>query len=255
VEHLLEMRSGLFWDESSVPYTSPGNGVYHINTGDGVEYMLNADMVAEPGTLWHYNTGGSHLLSAIVQVATGMTTLEFAQEYLFGPLNITPVSWSRDLAGWYKGGYDLRMTTLSMAKFGFLFLNNGTWDGEQILSEDWVQTSTSSISTVNDYTGYGYQWWTTPELGIYSARGLYGQYIFVIPEQDIVVAFSSNIRSGAYPHENLVARFILPAATSLNERESISGILTLSTVVVLLAPVALAGGYWALILKRRTPQT
>ncbi|MFW9953982.1 MAG: serine hydrolase domain-containing protein [Candidatus Thorarchaeota archaeon] len=255
IEHLLQMRSGLFWDENSAPYTSPANGVYHINTGDGVEFMLNADMVAEPGTLWHYNTGGSHLLSAIVQVATGMSTLEFAEENLFDPLNISPAFWSRDLAGWYKGGYDLRMTTLSMAKFGFLFLNNGTWDGDQIISEEWVQTSTSTITQVDSYTGYGYQWWTTPQLGIYSARGLYGQYIFVIPEHDIVVAFSSNIRSGAYPHEDLVASFIIPQEGSQNNQDLVSSILTFGTAIVLIVPVALAGGYWVFILRRRTPQT
>jgi CubicO group peptidase (beta-lactamase class C family) len=249
------MRSGMFWDETSLPFNSPGNGIYHINTGDGVEFQLNADMVAEPGTLWHYNTGASHLLSAIVQVSTGMTTLEFAQTSLFGPLNITPVSWSRDLAGWYKGGYDLRMTTECMAKFGFLFLNNGTWDGEQILSEEWVQTSTSAITDVNDYTGYGYQWWSTPELGMYSARGLYGQFIFVIPEQDIVVAFSSSVRSGGSPHVNLVTDYILAADDSQSGQDLISSILTATTVLVLIVPVALAGGYWVFVLKRRTPQT
>jgi CubicO group peptidase (beta-lactamase class C family) len=255
IEHLLTMRSGMFWDETSVPFSSPLNGIYQINSGDGVEFMLNSDMVAEPGTLWHYNTGASHLLSAIVQVATGMTTLEFAEENLFGPLNISPAYWSRDLAGWYKGGYDLRMTTLNMAKFGYLFLNNGTWDGNQIIPEEWVHSSTSTISDLDDYTGYGYQWWTTPELEMYSARGLYGQYIFVIPAQDIVVAFSSNIRSGAYPHENLVAQFILPEDGSQIDQELVSSILTLSTVIVLIVPVALAGGYWALVLRRRVPQT
>jgi CubicO group peptidase (beta-lactamase class C family) len=255
IEHLLTMRSGMFWDETSVPFSSPLNGIYQINTGDGVEFMLNADMVAEPGTLWHYNTGASHLLSAIVQVATGMTTLEFAEENLFGPLNITPAYWSRDLAGWYKGGYDLRMNTRNMAKFGYLYLNNGTWDGTQIIPEDWVQTSSSSISEVNDYTGYGYQWWTTPELGMYSARGLYGQYIFVIPEYDIVVAFFSNIIQGAHPHENLIARYILPEVSTHFGQEFVSSILTLSTAIILIVPVALAGGYWALVVKRRTPQT
>ncbi|MFW9849718.1 MAG: serine hydrolase domain-containing protein [Candidatus Thorarchaeota archaeon] len=255
IEHLLEMRSGLFWDESSAPYSSPANGVYHINNGDGVEFMLNADIVADPGTLWHYNTGGSHLLSAIVQVATGMTTLEFAQENLFEPLNISPAYWSRDLAGWYKGGFDLRMTTLSMAKFGFLFLNNGTWDGQQIISEEWVHSSTSTITQVDDYTGYGYQWWTTPDFGMYSARGLYAQYIYVIPEHDIVVAFSSNIRSGAYAPENLVPRFILPDNSAPDDHELVSGILTMSTALALVIPVAVVGGYWVLVVRKRVPQT
>ena len=256
IEHLLTMRSGMFWDENSAPYSSPENGIYHINTGDGVEFMLNSDMVAEPGTLWHYNTGASHLLSAIVQVATGMTTLEFAEANLFEPLGISPAYWSRDMAGWYKGGFDLRMNTRNMAKFGYLYLNNGTWDGEQIISEDWVETSASSITTFDEWGGYGYQWWTTPELGMYSARGLYGQYIFVIPEHDIVVAFTSGMSTNQiWPHQNLVANYVSLQENTQSDQEIMNSILTLSTIVVLIVPVALAGGYWALVLRRRTPQT
>lgn len=249
IEHLLTMRSGIFWDETSVPFNSPANGIYQINSGDGVEFMLNSDMVAEPGTLWHYNTGASHLLSAIVQVATGMTTLEFAEANLFEPLGFSSVSWYRDIAGWYKGGYDLKITPQDMAKFGYLFLNNGTWDGTQIISADWVRTSSSMITEVDDYTGYGYQWWTTPELKMYSARGLYGQFIFVIPEHDIVVAFTSAIsQNQAYPHENLVASFIMPQD---NAQELTSSILTIGVVVALIVPVAIAGSYWALVIRRR----
>ncbi len=252
IEDLLTMRSGMFWDENSHPYSSPLNGIYQINSGDGVEFMLNSDMVAEPGTLWHYNTGGSHLLSAIVQVATGMTTLEFAEEYLFEPLGISPVDWYRDMAGWYKGGYDLRMTPRDMAKFGYLFLNNGTWDGDQIVSEEWVRTSTSTITEVDDFTGYGYQWWTTPELGMYSARGLYGQYIFVIPEYDIVVAFTSALsQNQIYPHINMVANFILPDENAHSDEELKSSYLILGTVVTLIAPVVITGSYWALVLRRK----
>lgn len=252
IEHLLTMRSGMFWDENSAPYTSPANGVYQINTGDGVEFMLNSDMVAEPGELWHYNTGASHLLSAIVQVATGMTTLEFAEENLFEPLGISEYSWSRDMAGWYKGGFDLRLTPRDMAKFGYLFLNNGSWDGHQIVSEEWVRTSTSTITRTNDWTGYGYQWWTNTDMGVYSARGLYGQYIFVIPEYDIVVAFTSGIpQTRPHPHETLLTEFIIPNDDTQNSRELTSNILTLGSVASLIVPGIVAGVYYLLVIKRR----
>ena len=252
IEHLLTMRSGLAWDENSAPYDSPANDVYHINNGDGVEYCLNLDMEAEPGEYWHYNTGASHLLAAIVQKATGMTTLEFAVENLFDPLGIDPVFWSQDLAGWFKGGFDLQMSTRNMAKFGYLFLNNGSWDGEQIISEDWVNTSTTTITQVNSNNGYSKQWWTLLDSDIYFAAGLYGQYIFVVPEQDIIVAFNSNLgRSEPHPHTNLVDRYILESIIEVHEAQNIDGALMITIAIAVAVPVIIAGVYWLRIVKRR----
>ncbi len=249
IEDLLTMRSGLFWDETSAPFSNPANGIYHLMNRDGVNYTLNLDMVSEPGTEFLYNTGASHLLAAIVWQATGMSTLEFAEENLFGPLGIDRVTWYRDTAGWYRGGFDLYLTTQSMAKFGFLYLNNGTWDGEQIISADWVQASVQSYSLLNQYHGYGYQWHTNPELDMYYAAGLYGQYIYVIPENDIVVAFTSSMGiNDPYPHESLVVNYVLAADGAATET-------TLDIVpilaVVLIAPIAIAFGYWIIILKRK----
>ncbi|UCE09304.1 MAG: serine hydrolase [Candidatus Thorarchaeota archaeon] len=253
IEHLLTMRSGMFWDETTAPYDSPANGIYHLNTGDGVEYSLNLDMVAEPGELWHYNTGASHLLAAIVQVASGMTTLDFAEQYLFGPLGIDNVRWYHDTAGWYKGGYDLSIRTRDMAKFGYLFLNNGTWDGQQIVSSEWVNTSISSHTLFWDHQGYGYQWWTIPSLGLYRAAGLYGQYIYVVPEHDLVVAFSSTMgRNDPYPHDSLVAQFIIPAVITGGPQLDSYDIFNVSLVVILFAPVLIAGGYWLAVVRRAT---
>lgn len=134
VENLLMMRSGMKWDESSAPYTTPANDVYHINNDpDGLQYCLDLPMVAEPGALWHYNTGSSHILSGIVQRATGMTTLEFARQNLFEPLGIRNVYWSKDRGGTYKGGFDLQLTPRDMAKFGYLYLNGGRWGSKQIV--------------------------------------------------------------------------------------------------------------------------
>jgi CubicO group peptidase (beta-lactamase class C family) len=96
IEDLLTMRAGMFWDEVSAPYMSPENDVYYILTGDGVDHCLNLDMVAEPGELWHYSGGASHLLAAIVQVATGTDFLDFADEHLFSPLGIDDYYWTHD---------------------------------------------------------------------------------------------------------------------------------------------------------------
>jgi CubicO group peptidase (beta-lactamase class C family) len=129
IEHLLTMRAGMFWDEVSAPYMSPENDVYYILTGDGVEHCLNLDMVAEPGELWHYSGGATHLLAAIVQVATETDFLDFGRENLFDPLGIEDIYWTRDGSNnWYTGAWGLELSTRSLAKFGYLFLNNGTWD-------------------------------------------------------------------------------------------------------------------------------
>ncbi|MHA1480278.1 MAG: serine hydrolase domain-containing protein, partial [Candidatus Thorarchaeota archaeon] len=216
------------------------------------EHCLNLDMEAEPGEYWHYNTGASHLLSAIVQQATGMTTLEFGVENLFDPLGIDSVYWSRDRAGWYKGGFDLRMSTLNAAKFGYLFLNNGTWDGDQIISAEWVNASTTTITQINDLEGYAKQWWTFPELGIYFAAGLYGQYIYVVPEHDIVVAFNSRIGQGDYyPHHDLVIDYILQSTNEVSEAQNLNNILMISIAIAIVVPTIIAGVYWLQISKRR----
>ena len=245
LEHLLMMRAGMFWDESSAPFSSPDNGIYHINYGDGVEYALGLPMVAEPGEVWHYNTGASHLLSGIIHMTTNMTTLQFAKEYLFDPLGISKIVWSRDSAGYYKGGFDLQLTTRDMAKFGYLFLNNGSWDGQQIISADWVNISTSPLTELDENTGYGYQWWIMPSIGTYLAAGLYGQYIFVVPEYDLVVAFTSGIPMGeASPHRDMLNIYIIPAVTGEEN------LVSLTDLIPILVPVAVGIMVLAVVIYR-----
>jgi CubicO group peptidase (beta-lactamase class C family) len=212
LENLLMMRSGMFWDESSAPYDSPENGIYHINREDGLQWCLDLPMVAEPGQLWHYNTGSSHILSGVIHSATGSSTLDFATENLFNPLGITNVIWGRDMGTTYKGGFDLQLTPRDMAKFGLLYLNGGLWDGRQIVSSSWVETSTSSLTRLNDDQGYGYQWWTMPEVGVFHASGLYGQGIFVSPDEDIVFVLTAGISPSQHGLEHrLMTDYVLEA--------------------------------------------
>jgi CubicO group peptidase (beta-lactamase class C family) len=195
---LLTMRSGLPWDETSAPFTSPENDVYQVsnNLSGGVQYVLDRPMEYEPDEVFHYNTGASHLLSGIVQEITNMSSLDFAAEYLFAPLGIDTYYWLTDRQGVYFGGYDLLLRPLDMAKFGYLFLNNGAWDGEQVISSSWVNESTTTVTTLSADRGYAYQWWTMPDLGVFFAAGLYGQYIFVSPEHDLVAVFTSGYGLG-----------------------------------------------------------
>jgi len=166
-------------------------------------------MAYDPGEEWEYCNGASHLLSAIIAETTGYNTLDFAREYLFGPLGITDVKWDvhRDPQGIYCGAHGLELTPRDMAKFGYLYLNNGTWEGEQIVPAEWVARSTETSFLFWENEGYGYQWWTFPQSEIYFAKGQHDQDIFVIPEIDMVVVFTASHQTG-YPNHGLLHHFI-----------------------------------------------
>ena len=142
VEHLLTMTSGLDWPESAASYSSSQNIMRQmINSVDWVRFVLDRPMAAAPGATFNYSSGDSHLLSAIVQEATGMRTISFAREYLFEPLGMSRVGWMSDPYGTAFGAGGLRLTPRDMAKFGQLYLQGGVWDGQQILPAEWVEAS------------------------------------------------------------------------------------------------------------------
>lgn len=222
VESLLEMRAGLAWDESSIPYTNSRNDyVQLLRSKDWIKYLLDRPMVTEPGTIFVYNSGASHVLSAIIQRVTNMTTLAFAKQYLFTPLNITDIFWETSPHSVVNGGAFLNLKPRDMAKFGFLFLNNGTWDDEVIVSSDWVRQAVYQYKPVNEYIEYGFQWWITPSKGgyfAYQARGYQGQWICCIPELDLLVVFTGGF-TGPNPYDELVAEYILPSVTGIESSE------------------------------------
>jgi len=211
IENLLMMRSGMRWDETSAPFTDPRNDIYHILYEDGLQWCLDLEMDSEPGARWRYNTGASHILSGIITASTGVSTLRFAEENLFKPLGITRYKWPTDAGGTVIGGFDLELAPRDMAKFGYLYLHNGSWEGRQIVSEAWVKKSTSTLSNPSTL-GYGYQWWTMPSENIYCARGLYNQMIYVLPDQDVVVAVTANMRTGGI--DSMINDYVI---ASINE--------------------------------------
>ncbi|MHA2366067.1 MAG: serine hydrolase domain-containing protein [Candidatus Hodarchaeales archaeon] len=231
LEHLLMMRSGFEWDEWTYPIPDSRNDVMRlISSVDSIQFLLERQLISDPGTNWLYNTGDSHLLSAIITQVSGQSALEFAQENLFDPLGITDVYWLTDTIGLNYGGFDLYLNSRDIAKFGYLYLNNGSWDGEQIIPAEWVTRSTDSITTFDYSSGYGYQWWTylntyTQIVPHYAARGLYGQTIWVVPEYNLVVVFTANIRDGYDPEQNYLYQYVIPAIVNfipLNTTETSS---------------------------------
>ncbi len=186
LRHLLTMTSGWAWDIHSDYATI-------IASDDWVDLTLSLPVAYQPGTYYAYNTGGSHLLSVILEEVTGQDPADYAAERLFTPLGIEPGDWQRSPQGETVGGFGLELTPRDMAKFGYLYLNHGEWDGEQIVPADYVQAATT-YQSAGDSTGlasYGYQWWVTVTYAAgydaYFALGYGGQFIYVVPALDLVV--------------------------------------------------------------------
>ena len=125
-----------------------------------VDYVLDRPAVSRPGTVFNYFTGNTHLLSAIIQQATGKTAYDFGKEYLFDKLDMDSVQCTTDLQGISDGGNGFALDIYDMAKFGQLYLNQGIWEGEQIISPGWVEESTTvQFDRSSGSADYGYQWW------------------------------------------------------------------------------------------------
>ena len=210
LEHLLTMTTGFKCQDSYVYRWSGLNQMRESE--DWVQFVLDLPMEGEPGVRFEYCNGSSFLLSAIIQETTGMSANEFAEEHLFSPLGISDVDWSANPQGISVGYSDLRMHPHDMAKIGYLYLNDGWWDGKQIVSSEWVKASTSKYISATLEDGYGYQWWVDGS-GVYLALGYGGQFIFVIPEKAMVVVFTSSLEdSDFYVPQTLLDEFIIPAA-------------------------------------------
>jgi CubicO group peptidase (beta-lactamase class C family) len=211
LEHLLTMSSGLAWDWDEM-----------VSTRDWVQYVLDQPMVIEPGTEFYYSSGNAHVLSAIIQEASGLNTRDFAQLYLFDPLGISEIRWKTDLDGIPKGGWGMAMKPRDMAKLGYLYLNQGRWDGRQIIPAEWVAASTARYVQVPEplepWDLYmGYLWWLHQD-GPYAAHGTKGQFIYVIPDSDLVVVFTSNLPDSKFAQPQLLIRdYIIPAVTAATE--------------------------------------
>jgi len=213
LEHLLTMSSGLRCRDS---YLYRWSGLNQMRESDDwVQFVLDLPMAEAPGTRFEYCNGGSFLLSAIIQASTGVSALEFAQEQLFGPLGITDVIWPSNSKGINIGWGELRMRPHDMAKIGYLYLRGETWDGEEVVSSSWVEASTRKHISATLEDGYGYQWWVDDANGVYMALGYAGQFIFVVPERDLVAVFTSDLSErDFYVPQTLLNDFIIPAAKS-----------------------------------------
>jgi hypothetical protein len=192
VRHLAMMANGM---ESTGAAQDEGTLTEMENSDNWVQSALDRPLVAEPGTRYVYDSPGIHLLSAILQKATGMTALEFARQNLFEPLGIREVIWPADPQGVTQGFTNIVLHPHDAAKIGYLFMNQGRWEGRQIVSKKWVEEATKRQIDMGDGNSYGYGWWIPPEeTGEYFAFGRGGQYIRVLPAHDtLIVATGSAV--------------------------------------------------------------
>ncbi len=193
VRDLLTMQAGL-------QSTSGRNYGRWVVSDNWVQAALSRPFVAEPGTNMIYSTGSTHILSAILTKATGVSTREFAQQHLATPMGFQMAYWSQDPQGIFFGGNDMEITPRQMLAFGELYLNNGQYNNERIVSADWVQRSHEAHATSPRGQGrfYGYGWWLREMAGMLVplAWGYGGQLIFVVEEYDLVIVATSDSTPG-----------------------------------------------------------
>ena len=211
LEHVLMMATGLACRDSQ-QYRF--EGVYEMMASDDwVQHVLDLPMMEQPGARFEYCNGASLLLSAMIQETSGRTAAEFADLHLFTPLGIEDVIWPADPQGITLGFSEMRIQPHDMAKIGYLYLQDGQWDGLQILPPSWAAVSTS-VHLPTPLDDYGYHWWVDPD-GSYYAGGYAGQFIFVVPEIDLVAVFTGNSNEADVRLPGiLLDTFVIPAATS-----------------------------------------
>ncbi len=196
LDNSLTMQAGFTWNELT------GTSFRQFSqASDSVSFVVSQPLASTPGTSFTYNTGVTHMVGEVINGATGMNVDDYTNTHLFNDMNITNFSWNRHADGTVLAGSGLNIMPRDMAKIGQLMLNEGAWNGSELVSADWVEQSTlpqANMLSTPTANGYGYFWWlrdfeledntTTPA---FFAAGYGGQYIYVLPELDMVVVFTS----------------------------------------------------------------
>lgn len=210
VRHLASMSSGL---DCTAERDEATLGEMRASD-DWVQFALDREVVWEPGSHFVYCSPAMHLLSPILQQATGMTALDFARQHLLAPLGIRDVIWLTDPQGYNRGSEGIYLHPRDMAKIGYLWLNNGQWDGRQVIPREWAEASVMvQMAETGDDDKYGYGWWITGEDPVeYAATGRGGQRIQVLPTLNAIVVTTG----GGFEFDEIVL-FLEPAVVDMQE--------------------------------------
>ena len=223
VRDMLTMTSGLEWHEWDAPVGGGQNSIDAFNNGsDPIGYVLSRPLLHPPGSVFNYNGGTVNVLCQLVARAAGTTVDRFADEHLFGPLGVSNYNFPHHFTGLTVCHGDIYITPRDMAKFGSLYLNQGIWQGERILSPDWVQKSVERWVSVRAFNlgwavDYGYLWWMNDYaaagtvFSTFKALGWGGQEIWVVPDSHLVVVFTGANYTVTPPCDELMVRYVFPS--------------------------------------------
>ena len=193
LENLLTMQLGMEWHEIDRPLDSTNTTAQLEASKDWIQFTLNQPMDTIPGAKWVYNSGASQLMSGIIKKATGLYIDEYAEKHLFTPLGIKNFHWKKTPSGFPDAVGGLFLEAQDLAKVGYLMLNDGKWEEQQIISSDWVKRSTSKAVFLDKDRGYGYQWWREDQNGteIWACKGFGDQYLLVFPKFKTIAVLNS----------------------------------------------------------------
>lgn len=219
IEHLLQMRSGFFWEEIRIPYGDPQNSFTQMySSSDLVKFTLDRPLEDRPGSTFVYNTGGSMVLGGILRNVYGYSVEELAQRVLFTPLGIDRYDWVQRHNGFIPTGTGLKLIPRDMAKFGQLYLQHGIWDGDTLIPPEWIERSNEPYTYFSDSSGYGYHWWLEDVIIdgqkqlIPEAMGWGNQHIFVIDDLNmVVVSTGENGNNFTYFIYDILNQYIIPS--------------------------------------------
>jgi CubicO group peptidase (beta-lactamase class C family) len=201
IQNLLDMTSGLDWTEP-LSEGLPRSMLDMEHSADWEQFVLDRPMATKPGAAFNYDSGNPHLLSAILTKLTGQSALDYARKRLFDPLGISDVFWRSDPQGVSIGGYGLFLQPRDMAKFGYLYLRNGVWDGHEIVPRSWIEKVRHASVQMNLMNfRYANLFWVEPASDAYLASGYHGQRIFVMPALDIVAVTTGTGHSASIGKE------------------------------------------------------
>ena len=222
LDHLLTMESGLRWSEAEIEAYQPLYDPIRSTAGAPIiAFLFGQPVITVPGKTYQYNNELSTVLGEIVRRRSGLSLSQFGEKYLFGPLGIKDYSWFTYPDGVAAAGNGLRLKPRDMAKFGLMILDRGRWKGKPLITEKWIDTSFQRHTAIGN-NPYGYHWWLDTfvikgqEIKAASARGHFGQFIFVVPSLSIAAVFTSaSDESHRWDQPvDMMARYILPAAVS-----------------------------------------
>lgn len=219
IRDLLTMSSGFEWEEM-IPFNDQRNDNIKMNySGSYLQYALSRPMAAKPSVEFKYNSGSPMIVAGIIEKTTKMSLDKFAEKYLFNPLNIVEYRWIKDSKGFCHAGGGLFLKPEDMVKIGILILDKGKWNRNTIISEDWIRKSCQpNLLTTFSEQSYGYFWWIqeikvsdAKTTKVISAQGAGGQYMYIIPEYSLIVAFTENNFGTPLVGPFLFSTYILPA--------------------------------------------